>query len=172
MFLPRAPSTEKIRSLIAAQQGLPFSYSEVGATRDKAPADFTVDHNRTQLGQGETTYRRAIAALQEWKQFDLGWTRIVNPDAPIQEGQVVAVQARTFGVWSLNFCRIVYVVDEDRKFGFAYGTLSEHAERGEERFLIEWDQQNDAVSYDILAFSQPKHLLVKAARPLARMLQK
>ena len=172
MFLARAPATETIHRLIAAQQKLPFSYAEVGATRGQLPAGYTVDHNRTQLGHGAETYARAVAALRDWKQFDLGWTSIVPRQTPIQEGQVVAVQARTFAVWSLNFCRLVYVVREERKFGFAYGTLAEHAERGEERFLIEWSPSDDSVWYDILAFSQPKHLLVRAGRPLARMLQK
>ncbi|SRR5258705_8410815 len=172
MFLTRAPSTEEIRALIAAQQGMPFSYAEVGATKAKLPTGYTVDHNRTQLGQGSMTYARAVAALRDWKQFDLGWTRIVPAQTPILAGQTVAVLAKTFGVWSLNFSRIVYAVEEDRKFGFAYGTLSEHVERGEERFQIEWETQDDSVWYDILAFSQPRHILVRATRPLARMLQK
>lgn len=172
MFLPKEPTTEKVRELIAAQQGLPFSYSEIGATQGQLPAAYTIDHNRRQLGSGAQVFARAVAALREWKQFDLGWTRIVPPQLPIKEGQVVAMQARTFGVWSLNFCRLVYVIDEERKFGFAYGTLAEHVERGEERFLIEWDPKDDSVHYDILAFSQPRHFLVRATRPLARMLQK
>src|ERR1700730_14841186 len=145
MFLPRAPSTEEIRALIAAQQGLPFCYSEVGTTRDTLPVDYMVDHNRAELGQGRQTFKRAVAALRDWKQFDLGWTRIVPPQTPIQAGQTVAVQARTFGIWSLNFCRIVYIIDEQQKFGFAYGTLAEHAEQGEERFMIERDAQDDSV---------------------------
>jgi len=172
MFLTSAASDEKIRELIATRQELPFSYSEVGATQSKPPSDYTIDHNRTKLGQGENTYIRAVAALRVWKQFDLGWTRAAPPRTPIEAGQIVAVQARAMGIWSLNFCRIVYVIKEDRKFGFAYGTLSEHVEQGEERFLIEWDADDDSVWYDILAFSRPRHLLVRAARPLARRLQR
>ena len=45
--------------------------------------------------------------------------------------------ARALGLWVLNACRIVYVIEEDgplRRFAFAYGTLPEHAESGEERF--------------------------------------
>jgi len=34
------------------------------------------------------------------------------------------------GVWFLNAARIVYVIDEPRRFSFAYGTLPGHAERG------------------------------------------
>ena len=66
---------------------------------------------------------------------------------------------------------VVYVVDESRRFGFAYGTLPDHVECGEERFLIEW-QLDDSVWYDIFAFSRPQHPLVRLSKPLARRLQK
>jgi hypothetical protein len=69
-------------------------------------------------------------------------------------------------------CRIVYVVDEADRFGFAYGTLPAHAETGEERFTVEWDEQDDAVWYDILAFSLPQQLLARLGYPFARRLQK
>ncbi|HEX9543896.1 MAG TPA: DUF1990 family protein, partial [Pyrinomonadaceae bacterium] len=65
--------------------------------------------------------------------------------------------------------------DEDgliSRFGFAYGTLRDHVERGEERFTVEWHKQDNSVWYDILAFSQPRHPLVRLSFPLARMLQK
>jgi uncharacterized protein (UPF0548 family) len=62
-------------------------------------------------------------------------------------------------------------VDQPRCFGFAYGTLPDHVECGEERFLIAW-MGSDAVWYDILAFSRPRHPLVRMSAPLARLLQK
>ena len=42
-----------------------------------------------------------------------------------------------------------------KRFGFAYGTLREHAESGEERFTVEWSRDDDRVWYDILAFFAP-----------------
>ena len=45
------------------------------------------------------------------------------------------------------------VVDKVDKFGFAYGTLPDHAGSGEERFLVEWDQDEGSVWYDIRVFS-------------------
>jgi uncharacterized protein (UPF0548 family) len=43
---------------------------------------------------------------------------------------------RHFGFRSLNACRIVYVVEGEaanrRRYGFAYRTLDEHGEQGEE----------------------------------------
>ena len=117
----------------------------------------------------------AKAALERWEQFDLGWVEAWPPQTPIQTGEVVAVVARAVGVWWLNACRIVYVIDEHapiRRFGFAYGTLPGHVESGEERFLLEWDQNEGSVWYDILAFSRPNHLLAKIGYPFVRRMQK
>ena len=58
------------------------------------------------------------------------------------------------------------------RFGFAYGTLPDHVESGEERFLIEWDQVGGAVWYDILAFSRPHHLLARLGYPYVRRVQR
>jgi uncharacterized protein (UPF0548 family) len=87
----------------------------------------------------------------------------------------VAVVARLFGLWWLNACRIVYVVDEQgpvQRFGFAYGTLPGHAESGEERFTVEWREAAGAVWYDIQAFSRPRQVLARLGYPLARRLQR
>src|SRR5205823_12934394 len=94
---------------------------------------------------------------------------------PLQVGNAVAVIARIFGLWWLNACRIVYVVEEEgpiKRVGFAYGTLPEHAESGEERFTLEWHDADNAVWYDILAFSRPHQLLARLGYPLARRLQR
>ena len=175
MFLLRQPSPEAIRRFISSQRDLPFSYPEVGATAGELPPGYIVDRNRIKLGTGKEAYERAIAALRNWKQFDLGWVRMVPPETPIEVGAVVAILTHHFGFWSLNACRVVYLIDEDgpvKKFGFAYGTLSSHVERGEERFTIEWHETDDTVWYDILAFSRPNQFLVKLGFPLARRLQK
>ena len=175
MFSLRQPSEEDVRGFISSQQDLPFSYPQVGATQSQPPAGYTVDHNRTKIGDGEETYQRAVSALQSWKQFDLGWVTIMPPGMLLEAGTTVAVQAKVFGFWSLNAARVVYLIDERQnqkaRFGFAYGTLPDHVECGEERFTIEW-QTDDSVWYDIYAFSRPQHPLVKLGFPIARRLQK
>ncbi len=175
MFLLRKPIEPVVREFISSQRDLPFTYRQVGATRTAAPAGYTVDHNRIKLGEGKDIYRRAAVALRSWQQFDLGWATVVPSQTELKVGAVVAVQAKTFGWWSLNACRVVYMIDQMRpdseKFGFAYGTLPGHAECGEERFTIEW-QEDDSVWYDIYAFSRPQHPLVKLGFSFARRLQK
>jgi uncharacterized protein (UPF0548 family) len=67
------------------------------------------------------------------------------------------------------------VIDESgpiHRFGFAYGTLSQHVERGEERFLIEWRQSDNSVWYEIYAVSRPAFWMVRIGYPLARRLQR
>jgi uncharacterized protein (UPF0548 family) len=175
MFSFSEPSDREIAKYISGQAKLAFSYAAVGATRTNTnltgPAGFTLDHNRVQLGRGGEIYRRAVEALKQWRQFELGWVTLVPHGVKLEADAVVAVKARAGGMWSLNACRVVYVIDEAQRFGFAYGTLPDHIERGEERFTIEW-QADDSVWYDILAFSRPRHPLVRAGFPYARVLQK
>jgi uncharacterized protein (UPF0548 family) len=66
----------------------------------------------------------------------------------------------------------VYVEEQEASYSFAYGTLSEHAESGEEKFTVTWNASDDSVWYDVLAFSSPNHTLAKIGYPLSRMLQK
>lgn len=171
MFRITEPTDRDVIEFISSQRDLPFTYAEVGATNATPPAGYTVDHNRVQLGNGQETYERAVAALKTWRQFDLGWVTIAPSGVTVETGATVAVKARAFGTWSLSATRVVYMIEEPRRFGFAYGTLPDHVERGEERFMIEW-LPDDTVWYDILAFSQPKHPLVRLSAPLARRLQK
>ena len=139
------------------------------------PSLYTADHNRVQLGRGREVWSRAVAALRAWQMFNLDWIRLYWPSTPIREGETVAVLAQCLNCYWLNACRIVYVIEDEgplERFGFAYGTLYDHAESGEERFLLEWDRDRDEVWYDILAFSRPNQFLTRMGYPFARQLQK
>ena len=175
MFLLRKPSAGQIQDFIVAHRDLPFSYPEIGATRTTPPQGYDVDHNRVQLGVGERCYKRAVSAIIGWKQFDLGWVQALPANTPIEGNTAVGVLARHAGFWSFNVARIVYLIREAgpiEKFGFAYGTLATHVERGEERFTVEWHHDDDSVWYDILAFSRPNKAIVKVGYAYARRLQK
>lgn len=175
MFLTGAPSRARIEQFISAQKDQPFSYDEVGATQGDLPPGYSHDHHRIKLGEGRQIFQGAVAALRSWKQFDLGWVRVVPKGQPLQTGVTVAVRAHTLSLWSLNAARIVYVVNEAKetmRFGFAYGTLPDHVERGEERFLIEWMHEDDSVWYDLLAFSRPRHPLARLGYPITRAFQR
>lgn len=175
MLFLRKPAAGTIEAFLAAQARLDLTYAAVGATTATPPAGYVVDHTRIKLGDGEKVFAVAKDALERWQQFRLGWLEARPEDTPIKEGQVVAILACSLGLWWLNACRIVAVVDEEgpvRRFGFAYGTLPDHAGSGEERFLVEWDRGTSGVWYDILAFSRPRHFLARLGYPWVRRVQK
>lgn len=168
------PSPDTIRRFLSAQAGSDFTYSAVGATAGQPPAGFVVAHTRIKLGEGEKAFQIARSGLQRWEQFNLGWLEASSPEMRIHAGEVMAVVARAIGLWWLNACRIVYVVDEVEpipRYGFAYGTLPDHAAIGEERFLVEWDRADNTVWYDILSFSRARHVLVRLGYPMFRRKQ-
>ena len=176
VILLRKPSDARIGRFLDDQRSLPFSYPEVGASRDGAPPGYPVNQLRGRLGVGPEMFARAVEALRRWRMYETGWTKLCWPDAPITGGTVVGVLGRHFGLWSLNACRIVYVIEEEasllRRYGFAFGTLPAHVERGEERFTVEWHRADDSVSYEVFAFARPAHPLARAGSPFVRLVQR
>lgn len=171
MFLISEPSDETIRSFIQAASESTFSYAELGATDTNPPAGYNIDHNRIKLGSGNETWESAKAAIRGWKMFDFEWVQICFDDTPVEVGRNVAILVHHLGFYSLNAARIVYTIDEPNRFGFAYGTLRDHGELGEERFMVERDERGD-VYYDLLAFSRPANIFAKLGYPFTRHLQK
>lgn len=174
MWYFRKPTEQLIREVLDRQQSLDFSYPEVGFSHHETPRGYDNDHNRIRLGQGPLVFDAARAAIQGWQMFPGTWAMIQPPGIPIQAGQAVVMTVRAFGLWWVNACRIVYVLDETepiRRFGFAYGTLPQHIEQGEERFSVEW-HADDSVWYDLRAFSRPRYWPVRLGYPLARRLQR
>lgn len=172
MFLRTRPSPREIQAFIAASRQLPLSYEPVGLA-ERESAGFRVDAQETVVGHGEGAFERAKVALTEWKHFDLGWIEVFPTLAGVAPGTVVAVLVRHLGFWSMNGCRVVYSIasDDPREFGFAYGTLANHAESGEEIFKVSLRPGTGDVSYVIRAASRPRALLARLGYPVTRSLQ-
>ena len=176
MYLFKKPGDERIRRFIESQSTLDFTYPSVGATRNgDYPSGFVPDHNRIHLGAGQATFEVAKRALCNWQHYQFDWIDLFRSDATPEPEQTVGILAHALGLWVLNACRVVYVIEEEEplcRFSFAYGTLPEHAESGEERFQVEWNHDDDSVWYDILAFSRPNQLFARLAYPYVRRKQK
>ncbi len=170
----RKPNDETVRRFLQTQGRHGFTYKAVGATAGEPPQGYNLDHTRFKLGEGPEVYQRARAALRRWDQFRLGWVGIMPENAPIEPDGLVAVVAHKVGLWWINACRIIYVLDDPapvHRFGFAYGTLPDHAGTGEERFQVDYDETTGAVHYDVLAFSLPHQFLIKLGYPYLRHTQ-
>jgi uncharacterized protein (UPF0548 family) len=69
-------------------------------------------------------------------------------------------------------CRVVYIVDEPNRRGFAYGTLPGHAEKGEELFVVRYDPATDKVYADVTAFSRHATWWSRLGSPVTSMAQR
>ncbi len=181
MFRWRSPSLDDINAYLAAQSTEPLSYREVGLTRKGLrPSGYDLAIHRVRLGAGRSAYQAAQDALRAWRMFPASMATLYWPNVAIEAGREVVVGFAIGPLWSLNPCRILYVVDErelqsagkEHRFGFAYGTLPGHVEAGEERFLVTWDESSDEVSYEILCYSRPQHMLAKIGSPYAAYQQR
>ena len=96
--------------------------------------------------------------------------RVYAPDgtALLRPGDAARLRLRP---WPIRIpTRVVYVVDEPSRRGFAYGTLPGHPERGEEAFVVE-RAADDSVWLVIRAFSRPAGALTWIGYPVARLMQ-
>ncbi len=170
------PSESDVKDLVLASATADLTYDHVGATLGELPRGWNADEQQLHLGQGEVVFRRAVEALQGWKQFDLTWVWPVSTGVDVEPGNEFAFLARTFGLWSVNICRIVYVVDETdvsgARYGFGYGTVVPHAVRGEEQFWLRWDRETDVVVFSIRKFSLPSGPIFSLLAPLTRAIQR
>jgi uncharacterized protein (UPF0548 family) len=169
----RRPSNEAIAVLLAASSDSPLSYAEVGATRRLMPhgelAGYKIDGASADLGSGDEVFERGCKAIDAWRMFDLDWVQLRGARRPAV-GVTVAVVAQGLGLWVTNLARVVYIIDERDRYGFAYGTLDAHAERGEELFAVA-RAGDGSVTYELRAFSRPQRWWSRVAKPYVRARQ-
>ena len=172
IFLQR-PTQQELEAFVDQSAHLPLSYSPIGVAQGTA-AGFRLDEISVPVGTGQEAFVRAKTALAQWSHFKLGWLESFPSPASLEPGTVVAVLIRHLGFWSVNGCRVVYGVGDsgnERQFGFAYGTLKNHAEAGEEVFTVTMDSKTGEVSYRIRAASRPRAILARLGYPFTRLLQ-
>jgi uncharacterized protein (UPF0548 family) len=145
-----------------------LTYPEIGATQH-GPLPAGYDHVTRHARIGDD-FETARAALRRW-QPQRGAGLRVRTDAT--EPSVGVRFATGLGIGPVRLwapCEVVWVVDEPKSYGFGFGTLSGHPERGEEGFRLTVDDSG-AVWFDVRAFSRPARWWVKLGHPFARLLQ-
>jgi len=167
------PSPARMEALAAQLADKPLTYPEVGATRhpDSMPAGYTHDRWSVRVGGDRRAYELGRDALTNWQSHRALGARLTPENPPLRPDQVVLFTIPTGPFQTLVPCRIVYVSEEDERFGFAYGTLPGHPERGEESFHIVRIPSGE-VTFEIVAFSRPADLAVRLAGPVARWMQR
>ncbi|WP_207838384.1 DUF1990 family protein [Williamsia soli] len=145
-----------------------YAYPEVGATATEPPDGYHHLRRERVIGHGETLFRARGSDVLRWQiQLRSGFT--VNASANVVVEGASALLGIGVGRVRLKApVRIVYVVDEAHRQGFAYGTLPGHPESGEELFCVE-HRPDDSVVLVIAAFSRPQTPLARVAGPLGRV---
>lgn len=128
-----------VEALLAAGREAEVTYDHVGSTLAPERWPDRRPHRRQRvLGLGPEDFAAAVERLRAWApQHHLG-AELHPASPPVAEGTTVLVELRKGPVAVVAPTRVVSVVDEPgRRFGFAYGTLPGHVEKGEESFLVE-----------------------------------
>jgi uncharacterized protein (UPF0548 family) len=147
------------------------TYPEVGATlRGERPTGYRHDVYEARLGKGQNAFIRASTGLQSWKTHQVPGVSVFPTCAPIESGATVVVTLGTPWLALAAPCRIVGAIDESDRWGFAYGTLPGHPEKGEESFTVSIGD-DDTVLFRILAFSRPGDRVTRLAGPVGRAVQ-
>ncbi len=166
----RRPSEDDLRDLLERARGARFTYATVGmAHHGHAPPRYRVDRWERHLGTGGRVFERAAAALRGWEMHRRSGL-VVLADGPAEVGTVVAMSAPVLVGHVDITCRVVEVIDRPDRHGFAYGTLPEHPEEGEEVFLVA-RSADGAVTLSITTASRIRHPLGRLLPPVARLVQ-
>ena len=153
-----------------AASGAVLSYAEVGATSGQLPGGYRHVQRTQDLGVGVVRFHAAARRLLTWEMHRRAGLTVQATNPRAVQGAVVLLGV---GVGRLRLrapCRVVLVLDEPRRQGFAYGTLPGHPETGEELFTVTIDHA-DRVRLHLTAFSRPATWWAHLGGPVTRRVQ-
>ncbi|CAM3513837.1 DUF1990 domain-containing protein [Mycolicibacterium frederiksbergense] len=145
-----------------------LTYPDVGATKGPLPDGYQHVRAHAVIGHGRTRFEDAADAVLHWG-MQRGAGVLVEADA-----DVATVGAEvTVGFWPLRApCRVVYVLEETDRRGFAYGTLPGHPETGEELFAVRYDPADGTVHAEVTAFARHATWWSRLGGPVTRLAQR
>ena len=147
---------------------LQLTYQEVGATAGPLPDGYHHVRKSAVIGHGRPRFEQAAARVMRWGMLRGAGVRVDASSEVAAVGSEVLV-----GLGPLHApCRVVYVVDDTDRRGFAYGTLPGHPESGEELFAVRYDPATDEVNAEVVAFSRHATWWSKLGSPVTSLAQR
>ncbi|WP_102141182.1 DUF1990 domain-containing protein [Mycobacterium hubeiense] len=147
---------------------LSLTYTEVGGTAGPLPAGYHHVQESAVIGRGRARFEQAAAAVMRWGMLRGAGARVHASSEVADVGAEVIV-----GLGPVRApCRVVYVINEPNRRGFAYGTLPGHAESGEELFAVRHDPATDQVYAEVTAFSRHATWWSRLASPVTSLVQR
>jgi uncharacterized protein (UPF0548 family) len=153
--------------LAAADAGDP-SYRHVGSTLREGPVPGIPDRSFSIEVPGSRA--AASSTLRRWAPH-AGIRARILPNGAVPEAGTTLLVVAPFGPFEMAVPdRIVAVVDEPERVGFAYGTLAGHAEVGEEAFLAEQIAPG-RLRLTVRVHARPATVLARLGGPVVTRLQ-
>src|SRR5262245_40970454 len=112
LFLFR-PGESLIKSALAERAAMTYSYSHVGATRNSPPAGWRINHMRLRVGTGRRDFDTLVNSLFSWQLLAIDGLQVFPSTPTLQPRTDVAILSRHFGIWSVDFCRVIYVSHDE-----------------------------------------------------------
>ena len=150
---------------LAAQS---LTYEEVGATQGSMPPGYRHVVAGRRIGTGRPRFEQAADAVLRYGMLRGAGVRVQATTGVAEPG------ADVLGRLGPLFapCRVVYVLDEPNRRGFAYGSLPGHAVCGEEMFAVRYDPADGGVYAEVAAFSRPATWWSRLGSPALALAQK
>lgn len=174
-WLRVAGSASAARSVTISLMTRDLSYAAVGATRvedadwQARPAGFRSFEATTRIGHGDEHWQAVAAAVLRWGvKTRSGFSVQAGPaeDLRVRQGQDRTLVARLGPFGLREPVRVVSVVDEPDRCGFAYGTRRGHPVSGEEAFVVH-RSSDGAVWLTLRSLTRPAPGLWRVAFPVA-----
>lgn len=127
----RFTATRNLERSLARYHSAETTYEPVGSTRGELPDGHRHTRRRVRLGGGPEVFDRASRALLTWEMHKRSGLAVAT-DGPAEPGRTV-VLGLGIGLSLVIPCRVIYVVAETTRRGFAYGTLPDHPEQARKR---------------------------------------
>ena len=148
--------------------GLPLTYAEVGATAGALPAGYTHVRLSHRIGSGRDRFHRAAEAILRYGMLRGAGLTVTATTEVAKVGTDVLGRLGPFSAP----CRVVFVLDEPDRRGFAYGSLPGHPVCGEELFAVRFDPADGGVYTEVVAFSRPARWWSRLGEPAVALVQR
>jgi len=148
--------------------GRPLTYAEVGATAGRLPEGYHHVRLSSPIGTGRGRFEQAGAAVMRYGMLRGAGLRVAATTEVAEVGTDVLGKLGPFAAP----CRVVYVLDEPNRRGFAYGSLPGHAVSGEEMFGVRYDPADESVHAEVVAFSRPATWWSQIGAPVTSVIQR
>lgn len=157
----------EVRSALAA----PLTYPEVGESLGAGtPTGYRHSEQCVRVGKGRETFELAADAVMRWQVHRGAGLDVLASSDRVEEGAVAVVRLTVGPIKIDGANRVVAVLDEPDRRGFAYGTLDGHPEQGEQAFVVEIDD-DDTVTFTVRSFTKRASLLALLGGPLNARIQ-